>query len=91
MKTGGGTLTLNGANSYSGGTTVAGGVLQLGNATALGSTSGGLTVNAGTLDLAGNNPTVGALSRRQRASSPAARVPPRSTPVPATPVRPSTA
>ena len=67
-------MTLNGANSYSGGTTVAGGVLRLGSSLALGATSGGLTVNGGTLDLAGNNPTVGALAGRAGAL-PAARGP----------------
>ena len=67
MKTGGGTLILaNAANNYSGGTTVSGGVLQLGNSLALGSTAGGLTVNSGTLDLAGNSPTVGALQSAVR-------------------------
>jgi fibronectin-binding autotransporter adhesin len=60
-KQGSGSLTLGGNNSYTGGTTVSGGMLQLNSSTALGSTSGGLTVNAGTLDLAGQSPTVGAL------------------------------
>ena len=36
-----------------------------GNSLALGSTSGGLTVNSGTLDLTGNNATVGALQSTQ--------------------------
>ena len=52
--TGGGSLLLKGANSYSGGTHVTGGILQLGNASALG--SGGLTANAGVVDLAGISP-----------------------------------
>ena len=51
-----------GANSYGGGTTVTGGTLRLGTAGALGSTTGALTFTAGTLDLNGNSPTVGALS-----------------------------
>ncbi len=56
------TVVLSGDNSYSGGTTVDGGTLQLGNGKhALG--SGGVTVNTGgTLDLHDYNPTVGPLS-----------------------------
>jgi fibronectin-binding autotransporter adhesin len=60
-------------NTYSGGTTVSGGVLEAGGPTNLpvgggtggifGSTAGAMTVNTGsTLDLNGNNVTVGALS-----------------------------
>ncbi len=46
--------TLNGVNTYSGGTSVFTGTLQTGSATALGSTSGQTTVSAGaTLDLNG--------------------------------------
>ena len=60
-KTTGGTAILSGTDSYGGGTTASGGVLQLGNSLALGSTAGGLTVNSGTLDLNGKSPTVGAL------------------------------
>ena len=37
-------------------------MLALGNASALGAASGGLTVNGGTLDLNGNSPSVGPLS-----------------------------
>jgi len=61
-KTGAGTLILTGSNTYSGGTTVNNGTLQLGNANALGATTGALAVNAGTLDLHGYNVSVGALS-----------------------------
>ena len=61
VKAGNGSLVLNAANSYSGGTTVSGGTLQLGTAGALGSIDGALTVNAGTLDLNGQNTTVGKL------------------------------
>ncbi|HSL22284.1 MAG TPA: autotransporter-associated beta strand repeat-containing protein [Vicinamibacterales bacterium] len=60
-KAGGGTLTLSGANSYTGGTYVAAGVLQAGSANAFG---GGSMVVAGgaTLDLNGFSQSVGALS-----------------------------
>ena len=57
---GGGQLILGGWNTYTGGTTVSGGTLQLGNANALG--TGGLAVEAGTVDLAGYSPTVSSLS-----------------------------
>src|SRR3546814_19998165 len=47
---------------YTGLTTVNAGTLQAGSTQAFGSTTGGMTVNAGaTLDLAGFNNTVGAL------------------------------
>jgi len=59
-KSGAGTLTLSGSNSYSGGTTVSSGSLQIGNANALG--TGGVTVNGGALDLHGNSVSVSALS-----------------------------
>jgi autotransporter-associated beta strand protein len=55
-KVGSGTLTLTGSNTYSGGTTINNGVLQLGNSAALG--SGPLVANGGTLDLAGYSVTV---------------------------------
>jgi autotransporter-associated beta strand protein len=47
-KTGTGTVTLSAANSYSGGTTITNGVLNLNNAGALG--TGALTISGGTLD-----------------------------------------
>ncbi len=59
---GSGQLTLNAANSYSGGTTIISGSLVMGNANALGATTGSLAVNGGTLDLMGNSLTVGTLS-----------------------------
>ncbi|HUB65904.1 MAG TPA: autotransporter-associated beta strand repeat-containing protein, partial [Candidatus Methylacidiphilales bacterium] len=59
---GNGTLELTGDNSYSGGTTIASGTLQVGNTDALGATTGSLTVNGGTLDLNGFNITVGTFS-----------------------------
>jgi autotransporter-associated beta strand protein/T5SS/PEP-CTERM-associated repeat protein len=60
-KAGGGTLTLNGINGYTGGTTVNGGILRLVTGASLVST-GALAVNGGTFDLNGNNQTVTALS-----------------------------
>jgi len=59
-KAGAGMLTLTGSNSYSGGTRLSNGTLKLGNANALG--TGGLTVNAGTLDLYGNSVSIPAFS-----------------------------
>ena len=53
-----GTLVLGAANSYTGGTTVDAGILQLGAGGSLAST-GALTVNAGTFDLNGHTQTVG--------------------------------
>jgi fibronectin-binding autotransporter adhesin len=61
-KLGVGTLIISTSNSYSGGTTVSNGVLQLGNAFALGATSGSVTVNGGTLDVQSYSPTVGGLT-----------------------------
>jgi fibronectin-binding autotransporter adhesin len=61
-KTGNGTLILGGVNYYTGGTIVSGGLLQMANANALGSTSGSLTVSGGILDLNGNSPTLGAVT-----------------------------
>ena len=49
-KIGGGTLVLDGRNTYSGGTTIGAGVLQAGNSSAIG--SGPLTLSGGTLQLA---------------------------------------
>jgi len=53
-KIGTGTLVLSASNSYTGGTVVSTGMLTLGNANALGSTNGALTIN-GTLNMAGFN------------------------------------
>ncbi|MEI7533518.1 MAG: autotransporter-associated beta strand repeat-containing protein [Verrucomicrobiae bacterium] len=58
-KSGTSQLTLSGANSYSGATTISAGTVKLGNATALGTTAGGTTLSSGAvLDL--NGQTVGA-------------------------------
>ena len=57
-----GTLVLSVANSYSGGTTVSGGTLQLSGSGTLGATTGTLGVSGGTLDLGGTSQTTGALT-----------------------------
>ncbi len=65
-KSGAGTLVLTGANSYTGGTTLAGtagSILRLGSNTALGDATNSLTMSAGnTLDLNGNSINTGSLS-----------------------------
>jgi fibronectin-binding autotransporter adhesin len=62
-KTGAGTLVLSGTNSYTGGNTVSAGTLRAGSTQAFGATTGSMTVAAGaTLNLAGFNNTVAALS-----------------------------
>jgi autotransporter-associated beta strand protein len=61
-KLGAGELTLSGSSSYAGGNTIQSGTLALGNANALGGSSGSLAVNGGVLDLRGFSPTVGTLS-----------------------------
>ncbi len=60
--TGGHAWTVSGTNTYTGGTTVTAGSLTMGSASALGSTSGQLTVNGGTLNMATNSLTVGNLT-----------------------------
>ena len=62
VTSGPGTLILDGANTYGGGTTVTSGTVQVGNVGALGAGAGNLTVNAGTVDLHGFSPAVRALS-----------------------------
>lgn len=63
-KSGAGTLTLNGANNYTGPTTISTAcTVILGSATALGSSSGSLSIISGTtLNLNGNSLTKGAIS-----------------------------
>ncbi|WP_407051591.1 autotransporter-associated beta strand repeat-containing protein [Methyloraptor flagellatus] len=48
-KSGAGTLVLTGTNTYSGGTVLAGGILQMSDDAQLGAASGGLTLDGGTL------------------------------------------
>jgi autotransporter-associated beta strand protein len=63
-KAGAGTLVLNGANNFTGGVTLTAGILDIGNATALGTGAGTFTITAGTIDnlsggplsLTNNNP-----------------------------------
>jgi len=57
VKAGTGTLTLTGANTYSGGTMVSDGTLRLSGAGRLGATSGTTTVAGGILDLGGTTQT----------------------------------
>jgi len=62
-KAGAGTLTLSSAGSYTGGTTMNGGVLNIGAATAMGATTGILTFTGpSTLNLTSYSPTIGALA-----------------------------
>ena len=60
-KTGAGTWLLTAANTYTGGTTILNGTLQVGSSSSLGGTSAAaLTVNGGTLDVAGFSATTAA-------------------------------
>ena len=57
-----GTTFLSGLNTYTGGTTVLSGVLQLSGSGTLGAAAGALTVSGGTLNLGGTTQTVGTLT-----------------------------
>jgi autotransporter-associated beta strand protein len=80
-KIGGGTLTLTGANAYSGGTTITGGILLVSNASGSGTGTGPVTVNDGTLGGSGiisgavtvgtNTNTVSSLAPSKGAKRPA--------------------
>ncbi|MEI6377032.1 MAG: autotransporter-associated beta strand repeat-containing protein, partial [bacterium] len=59
-KQGSGTITLSGANTFTGGITVLGGVLNIQNATATGTTAGGVDVRSGFALQIQNDITVGA-------------------------------
>jgi autotransporter-associated beta strand protein len=61
-KTGSGTATLSGANSYTGGTTIGAGMLQISGGGTLGVSAGTLAVSGGTLDLGATTQTSGALT-----------------------------
>ena len=63
MNSGGaGALTLAAANTYGGGTTITQGTVRMSGAGTMGATSGGLTVDGGTLDLNGTSQSVGNFS-----------------------------
>lgn len=62
QKTTAGTLVLAGSNAYTGGNQIDGGTLRLATANALGSAANALTLSSGTLDLSGQNATVGLLT-----------------------------
>lgn len=60
-KSGAGTLTLTGNNTYAGGTIVSGGVLQIGASNTL-ADSGAVTLSGGSLDLGASSDTIGSLT-----------------------------
>jgi autotransporter-associated beta strand protein len=69
LKTGSGTWVLSGTNTYSGGTTISGGILGVSSDANLGLTSGILTLNAGTLEIATGFTTARAFTLNDPAST----------------------
>lgn len=61
VKSGSGTLTVNLANSFTGGVEINGGTVVVGHSNALGATIGTFSLAAGTVDLNGNNLFIGGL------------------------------
>lgn len=57
-----GTVSLAAANSFTGGVTLSGGLLNVGNTSALGQAGGSVAVTGGTIDLKGYSVTIGDLS-----------------------------
>ena len=64
-----GTLTLSGTNTYSGGTTINGGTVVINSSANLGANTGGLTLNAGTLEIATGFTSTRALALGNAAST----------------------
>jgi autotransporter-associated beta strand protein len=62
LKRGSGTFRMLGTNSYSGGTVIEAGTIEIGNVAAIGATSGSLTIHGGSLDLANFSIAVGNLT-----------------------------
>lgn len=63
LQAGSGSLTLSGANSYTGGTTATSGSLILSGVGTLGATTGALNLNGATLDLGTTSQTVGTVTK----------------------------
>ncbi len=68
-KTGTSTFSLSGTNTYAGGTTISGGTLIVSSAASLGNNGGGLTMNAGTLEIAASFSTSRAIILNSAAST----------------------
>jgi autotransporter-associated beta strand protein len=68
-KTGTSTFSLSGNNNYGGGTTISGGTLIVNSSTSLGAITGGLTLNAGTLQVATGFSTARAIFLNNAAST----------------------